>query len=232
MILTAPVQTGTLLRRYKRFLADVRLADGTTLTVHCPNSGSMLGCSTPGSLAVISCAANPRRKYAWTLEMVRENDTWIGVNTALTNGLVREGLENGTIADFGEIAEIRPEIRVSAQSRLDFLLRAGARDIYMEVKNCSLAQDGVALFPDAVTARGTRHLLELEKLMAAGQRGALIFCVQRADAKRFAPAAAIDPVYAETLARVCDRGLTVLAYQAEVRPGMLRIARKIPVCIA
>ena len=105
--------------------------------------------------------------------------------------------------------------------------RAG--DIFVEVKNCSLARDGVALFPDAVTARGTRHLLELEKLMAEGQRAALIFCVQRADAERFRPAAAIDPVYAETLARVHGRGLTVLAYQAEVRPGTVRIARKIPV---
>lgn len=229
MNLTSPTQTGTLLRRYKRFLADVRLADGTTLTVHCPNSGAMLGCSTPGSPVLISRSANPRRKYPWTLEMVRENHTWIGVNTALTNTLVREAIDNRTIDDFGEIDAIVPEIRVSQQSRLDFLLRAAGRNIYLEVKNCSLAKNGVALFPDAVTARGTRHLLELEKLLAEGQRAALIFCVQRADAKRFRPAAAIDPVYAETLARVHSRGLTVLAYQAEVRPRTVRIAGKLPV---
>jgi sugar fermentation stimulation protein A len=229
MNLTSPTQTGTLLRRYKRFLADVRLADGTTLTVHCPNSGAMLGCSTPGSPALISRSANPRRKYAWTLEMVRENNSWIGVNTALTNTLVREAIANRTIADFGEIDAIVPEVRVSQQSRLDFLLRAAGGDIYLEVKNCSLAEDGVALFPDAVTARGTRHLLELEKLLAEGKRAALIFCVQRPDADRFRPAAAIDPLYAKTLARVHGRGLTVLAYQAEVRPGTVRIVRKLPV---
>jgi sugar fermentation stimulation protein A len=228
MNLTSPTQTGTLLRRYKRFLADIRLADGTTLTVHCPNSGAMLGCSSPGSPVLVSRSANPRRKYSWTLEMVRENNTWIGVNTALTNALVREALANRTIADFGKIDAIVPEVRVSPQSRLDFLLRAAGRDIYLEVKNCSLAREGVALFPDAVTARGTRHLLELEKLLTEGRRAAVIFCVQRADAERFRPAAAIDPLYAETLARAYDRGLTVLAYQAEVRPGTVRIVRKLP----
>jgi sugar fermentation stimulation protein A len=189
----------------------------------------MLGCSTPGSEVILSRAANPRRKYAWTLEMVRESDTWIGVNTARTNNLVREGLENGAIADFGAIRAIRAEVRVSAKSRLDFLLRGGDRDVYVEVKNCSLVQDGVALFPDAVTARGTRHLLELEELLARGQQAALLFCVQREDAGCFAPAAAIDPLYAETLARVRGRGLTVLAYQAAVTPGEIRITRKIPV---
>ena len=228
MNLTAPTQTGTLLRRYKRFLADVRLEDGSVLTVHCPNSGAMLGCSTPGSPVVISRSANVHRKYLWTLEMVRENNTWIGVNTSLTNRLVREALENGVIDEFGVIDTIVPEVRVSQQSRLDFLVQAAGRGIYLEVKNCSLARNGVALFPDAVTARGTRHLLELEKLLAEGRRAALIFCVQRADAERLEPAAAIDPVYAETLARVHGRGVTVLAYQAEVRPGAVRIIRKIP----
>jgi sugar fermentation stimulation protein A len=231
MKLTVPTQTATLLRRYKRFLADVRLEDGSVLTVHCPNSGSMLGCSTPGSQVLISRSANPRRKYSWTLEMVRENNTWIGVNTALTNSLVREAIENRTIDDFGEIETIIPEVRVSEKSRLDFRLRAGGQDIYVEVKNCSLAKNGAAMFPDAVTARGTRHLLELESLLAQRQQAALIFCVQREDAKRFTPAADIDPLYAETLARVHGRGLTVLACQAEVGPEAIRIARKIPVVI-
>ncbi|RJX20018.1 MAG: DNA/RNA nuclease SfsA [Desulfobulbus sp.] len=228
MKLTSPSRTGILLRRYKRFLADVRLEDGTLLTVHCPNSGSMLGCSTPGSTVCISRSENPRRKYPWTLEMVRENNTWIGVNTARTNILVREALENRTIVEFGDIDEIVPEIRVSERSRLDFLLRTADRNIYMEVKNCSLAMDGVAMFPDAVTARGTRHLQELERLLAAGHEAALIFCVQRMDAERFAPAAGIDPIYARTLARVHDQGLTVLACRATVGPQEIRIIGKIP----
>ena len=232
MKLTAPTRAGILLRRYKRFLADIRLEDGSTLTAHCPNSGAMLGCSTPGSPAIISRAANPLRKYPWTLEMVRENDTWIGVNTSRTNNLVREALENRTISDFGEMEAIVPEVKVSARSRLDFLLRAHGRDIYLEVKNCSLAKDGVAMFPDAVTARGTRHLLELEQLLTEGHQAAVLFCVQRADAQRFAPAAHIDLLYAETLARVHDRGVSVLAYQAEVRPREIRIVRKLPLTLA
>lgn len=232
MKLTAPTQTGTLLRRYQRFLADVRLADGTTLTVHCPNSGSMLGCSAPGSPVILSRSANLDRKYAWTLEMVRENNTWIGVNTARTNALAREALENGTIAEFGPVRALRPEVRVSERSRLDFLVQTHNRaDLYLEVKNCSLAVDGTALFPDAVTARGTRHLLELEALLAQGRQAALLFCIQRVDASQFAPASAIDPVYAQTLARVHARGLPVLAYQAAVNPDEIRIIRKIPVAM-
>lgn len=232
MNLPVPTQTGTLLRRYQRFLADIRLADGTTLTVHCPNSGSMLGCSTPGSAVVLSRSANLGRKYAWTLEMVREHNTWIGVNTARTNALVREALENGIIAEFGPVRAIRPEVRVSERSRLDFLVQTSdRRDLYLEVKNCSLAVDGTALFPDAVTARGTKHLLELEALLAQGRQAALLFCIQRGDASQFAPAAAIDPVYAQTLARVHARGLLVLAYQAAVNPDEIRIINKIPVAM-
>lgn len=227
--LPEPRRSGILLQRYKRFLADIRLADGSVLTAHCPNSGSMKGCSTPGSPVIVSRSGNDKRKYPWTLEMVRANGVWVGVNTSLTNRLVREALENRVINDFGPIDSITREIRVSAESRLDFLVRAGGRGIYIEVKNCSLAANDVALFPDAVTARGVRHLRELDRLRLQGHRAALIFCVQRADVRRFLPAAAIDPVYAETLRDLYRKGLTVLAYRADVQPGQIEITEKIPV---
>lgn len=189
----------------------------------------MKGCSTPGSEVIISRSANPQRKYAWTLEMVKENNCWIGVNTSLTNKLVREALESGVINDFGPIDSIHAEVKVSIESRLDFLIEAAGKKIYLEVKNCSLAEKAIAMFPDAVTRRGTRHLLELDRLRREGAETAVLFCVQRADALRFMPAQSIDPEYAETLYTVYKKGVGVFAYQADVRPETVTVARKIPV---
>jgi len=219
----------TLVRRYKRFLADVTLADGSLLTVHCPNSGSMLGCQAPGSRVLLSRADNPRRKYPHTWELVEVGGCWVGINTARTNHLVREALVAGRIAEIGTVDEIRAEVKVSARSRLDLLLRQGERQTYVEVKNCSLVEDGIAMFPDAVTSRGVRHLEELADLRRAGFGAVIFFCVQRGDAELFAPAAHIDPLYAATLARVVSAGVTVLAYRAEVGPGAIRVVAALPV---
>lgn len=225
------LQPGTLVRRYKRFLADVRLENDEVITVHCPNSGAMLGCSDPGSPVMLSRADNPKRKYPQTLEMVRSSTVWVGVNTALTNRLVREALENGGINEFGPLDAISQEIKTSANTRLDFLLEQGGKKIFLEVKNCSLAEDRVAMFPDAVTVRGTKHLRELAVLREQGHTAAVLFCVQRSDADCFIPAAHIDPLYAETLAKVAATGVMVLAYQADVSPGEIRVARGLPVKI-
>ncbi len=223
-------QQGTLLRRYKRFLADVILADGTELTVHCPNSGAMRGCSAPGSPVIISKSDNPKRKYAWTLEMVHQNGVWIGVNTSMTNKLVHEAFNNGVIDAFGRVASVQSEIKVSDKSRLDFLLQTEARPVYVEVKNCSLVEEDKAMFPDAVTARGTKHLHELARLIDRETRAAVLFCVQRADGRCFAPARHIDPVYAETLVEVQKQGVQVLAYRAEVNPEEVRIVSAMEIC--
>lgn len=231
MDIARPNQFAVLIKRYKRFLADVRLENGEILTVHCPNSGSMMGCSAPGSLAVISQSASPGRKYAWTLEMVRAGSTWVGVNTFLTNHLVHEAFKNGVIDDFGPIDSIRREVRVSGKSRLDFLLQAGGRKVYIEVKNCSLVEEKAALFPDAVTARGTRHLQELAGLAGRGCAAGLIFCVQRQDAEFFSPAPAIDPVYAAMLRKVRKEGVRIAAYRADVQPASISLVVKIPVVI-
>lgn len=228
MQIQEPRQSGILVKRYKRFLADIQLTDRSIITVHCPNSGSMQGCSTPGSEVIISRSPNPNRKYAWTLEMVRGNTCWIGVNTSLTNKLVEEGFNNGIIDDFGEVESVQSEVKVSSSSRLDFLVKAKVKETYVEVKNCSLAKDGVALFPDAVTKRGTKHLLELDRLRQNGVGAAVLFCIQRSDVEGFMPAGSIDPEYAETLSRVSQNGVIVLAYGAEVKPDNIIISRKIP----
>lgn len=219
---------GILIKRYKRFLADIQLMPEEQLTVHCPNSGSMKGCSEPGSAVIISQSDNPKRKYAWTLEQVRDNGVWIGVNTGMTNKIVHEGLANGIIKDFGKVRSIKPEIKVSAKSRLDFLLETERGATYLEVKNCSLAEGGVAMFPDAVTARGTKHLEELLALKANGNNAAVLFCIQRNDASCFKAAKAIDPQYADTLHQVHAHGVQVLAYVAEVKPASVTLTQKIP----
>lgn len=225
------LQPGILVRRYKRFLADVQLDKDKIITVHCPNSGSMLGCSKPGSPVMLSRSENPKRKYPHTLEMVQADRVWVGVNTALTNRLVREALEKGVINEFGKLDAITQEIKTSDNTRLDFLLEYKGKKIFMEVKNCSLAEDRVAMFPDAVTTRGTKHLRELAMLKAQGHKAAVFFCVQRQDADSFMPASHIDPLYAETLAKVAAGDVLVLAYQADVSPREIKIARQLPVKI-
>ncbi|KPJ99731.1 MAG: transcriptional regulator [Desulfobacterales bacterium SG8_35] len=223
------LQSGILIRRYKRFLADIELADGSLLTVHCPNSGSMMGCSKPGSPVLFSRSDNPGRKYPHTLEMIQAGDTLVGVNTSLTNKLVRESLENGVVTDFGRLESIMQEVKTSDNTRLDFLLQQDGQSIFMEVKNCSLAENRVAMFPDAVTVRGTKHLHELAALKNQGHGGAVFFCVQRGDADWFMPASHIDPVYAGTLAQVAEAGVLVIAYQAKISPEEIKITRRLPV---
>lgn len=228
MKFTTPLQAAILIRRYKRFLADVKTEDGTEFTVHCPNSGSMRGCSTPGSKVLISRSANPKRKYPCTLEIIKEGTTWIGVNTMRTNHLVAEAIAKGRIAEFRNTDSIQTEIKTSKSTRLDLLLTRESSKIYIEVKNCSLVEDGYAMFPDAVTTRGTKHLHELADLVAQGHEGVIFFCVQRMDADRFRPAAHIDPLYAETLTRVHQQGVRILVYQAEVTAEEIRIVRALP----
>lgn len=220
-----------MIRRYKRFLADVLLDDGTELTIHCPNSGSMRSCSEPGSRVCFSRSDNPKRKYPHTLEMVRTDGGWVGVNTSITNVLVAEALSSGSIAELAGFDSLQREVKTSDGSRLDILLTKDGGNTYIEVKNCSLVENGFAMFPDAVTARGTKHLNELSRLVAQGHRGVIFFLVQRTDADQFTPAAAIDPLYAETLARVRDEGVMILAYQAEVTPEAIEVTGSMPVVL-
>jgi len=185
----------------------------------------MLTCSTPGSPVALSISDNPKRKYPHTLEMVKSGHTWIGVNTARTNKLVAEAINKGLISEFQNIDRIKPEVKVSAHTRLDLQLFHGDTSTYVEVKNCSLAENNCAMFPDAVTARGTKHLEELTKLVLDGKPSCIFFLIQRMDADHFRPAGHIDPKYTKTLYKAVEAGVQALAYQAEVTPRGINIAR-------
>lgn len=225
------LQHGFLIRRYKRFLADIRLPDKRELTVHCPNSGSMRSCSEPGSPVCFSVSDNPKRKYPHTLEMIQIGNTWVGVNTSRTNSIVVEGIETGAIKGLQPYTILRREVTTSKSSRLDIMLESISQKTYIEVKNCSLVEDDCARFPDAVTARGTKHLVELARLVAEGHKGVIFYLVQRLDAERFAPAATIDPLYTHTLRQASERGVQILAYQAAVSPESIEIVRELPVSL-
>ncbi len=232
MLFSAPLVHGTLIKRYKRFLADIRLKDGEVVTAHCPNTGTMLSCSEPQSRVCLSTSDNPKRKYPYTLEMVMDNSTWVGVNTAKTNKLVVEAITKKQIAEFQEFDTLKTEVKVSPHSRLDLLVTNKASSTFIEIKNCSLSIDGCAMFPDAVTARGTKHLKELISLKEQGNKACIFFLIQRMDADRFSPASHIDPVYAQALLDADKAGVMLLAYQARVSPESIDVVRSLPISLA
>ncbi|MDX1656728.1 MAG: DNA/RNA nuclease SfsA [Candidatus Competibacteraceae bacterium] len=228
-----PLIPAVLIRRYKRFLADVELTDGTCTTVHCPNTGAMLGCREPGSPVWLSRSANPKRRYPLTWEMVETpTGVRVGINTGLTNRLVEEAIGNGRLAELAGYANLRREVGYGSGSRVDFLLEGSLGSCHLEVKNVTAAVDsGLALFPDAVSARATRHLQELMAVVAAGGRGVLCFCVQRADATAVAPYDKLDPLYGHTLRQAVERGVEVLACGASVSPQAITVDRRLAVLL-
>ncbi len=198
----SPLIEARLIRRYKRFLADVTFADGTEITVAVPNTGSMLGLTTPGSRVLLSKSANPKRKYAHTLEIVEADGTLVGINTGLPNRLAAEAIGAGLVSDLHSYPVVKPEQRYGERSRIDFLLQHPERPpAYVEVKNVHYMREaGLAEFPDTVTARGARHLEELAAMRANGARAVMIYVVQRADCERFRLCADLDPTYAAAFA--------------------------------
>ncbi len=228
-----PLIGATLLKRYKRFLADVSLDDGTELTVHCPNTGSLLGCHAPGARVWLSRSSNAKRKYPYTWELVEVDDgVLVGINTGRSNALVREAIESGVIGELTGYESIRAEIRYGQEnSRADFLLTTGDEHCYLEVKNVTAAvRDGSALFPDAVSTRGTRHLRELMGIVREpGRRAVLCFCVQRCDVNEVRPADAIDPDYGRTLREALAAGVEAIAYRATLCPRAIALVEPIPV---
>lgn len=222
------LKRATLLRRYKRFLADIEWPDGTTTTVHTPNTGSMRQCATPGATVLVSHSDNAKRKYPWTLEMIEVNGHWVDTNTQRSNKVVAEALELGTIEGL-QGYQVYPEKQLG-DSRIDFLLEKPGQRMWLEVKNATLLITRVcAGFPDAVTERGRRHLQELMKAVDQGDRAGVLFLVQRAEAQLFAAAAEIDPAYAEQLAVALEHGVEAFACQTQSDEKQTRIARRIPV---
>jgi len=224
---------GRLVRRYKRFLADVELEDGREVTVHCPNPGSMLGTRRPGSLVRCSTHDDPRRKLRHTLEMIRVGSVWVGLHAAKANALARRMLERGAYSPFAGYEDVRPEVATPEGSRFDFRLAGGAAQApcWIEVKSVTLCASRRARFPDAVTERGRRHLDHLMARRRAGERAALLYVVQRADADSVAPADDIDPAYGATLREAARAGVELHALSARVRGDRIRLERVLPVLL-
>ena len=224
---------GALVRRYKRFFADVLLPNGSLVVCHCPNTGRMTGCNNPGSPVRISPACNPKRKLKWTLEQVCTDSSWIGVNTNLANRLVKEGILSGVIHELKGYDSLKPEQKYGENSRIDFLLEGHSKHqkqrCFVEVKSATMRrEDDVVIFPDAITARGTKHLNELALQVKQGHRAVVVFCVQRDDCCRFEPTREIDPNYAAAFTRAREVGVEFLAYVAKLSAEEVILYRSIP----
>ncbi len=232
-----PLEAVTLLRRYKRFLADVRLADGHEITVHCPNTGSMKNCVLEGEqAALISDSCNSKRKYRHTLEAIQvAHGHWAGVNTGRANRLVEDALKAGRLKGLNPADGVEREVKYG-DSRFDLALGERANPhTFIEVKNVTLGpgpndtDDGIIRFPDAVTKRGQKHLQTLKQGVDEGRRAVLLFCVQHTGATAVEPADALDPVYGQLLREVASAGVEVCAWRADITRHEIALMQSLPV---
>lgn len=228
MVLPQPLVAGRLVRRYKRFLADIELEDGSLVTAHTPNTGSMQQCAVPGQQVLLSKSDNPKRKLVWSWELVRVNEHWVDINTHRANRVVEEALRNNVLRCFQNYS-VRPEFPF-AESRIDFMLEGANEKVLLEVKNVTLCcQPGVACFPDAVTRRGQKHLRDLMLAKEQGWRAVIFFLVQRGDAQTFSPADEIDAEYGRLLREAVSCGVEALAYRTRVSPESSKVDQQIPI---
>ena len=232
MRFSTALSKGTLIRRYKRFLADVTLDDGTQVTAHCPNTGSMESCYEEGSTVWLSPSENPERKLKWTWEFTATESGLIGVNTSRPNEVMAEAVKEGKIPELAGYSSVRREVKYSNNSRIDLFLEApGKKNCYVEIKNTTLRRGNKVLFPDAVTARGLKHLKDLSEMVKEGHRSVMVFFVNRADGESFSPAGEIDPKYAAALKDSIKNGVEVLAIRAVSSPEGITTGSNIPVKI-
>lgn len=226
------LEQGTLLRRYKRFLADIETAEGELLTIHCPNTGSMKNCLAPAAPVWFSTSDNPKRKYPHTWEIATTPAGHLaGINTARANGLVREAIEAGRIASVANIDSLRPEVAYgNERSRVDFVAARGSEEIFIEVKNVTLCeQANQGFFPDSVSIRGAKHLRELAQLVRGGKRALLVYCVQHSGIDSVAPARHIDALYADAYEDAVQAGVEVVALGATLSAESITLDRNLPV---
>jgi sugar fermentation stimulation protein A len=226
----SPLVRGTLVSRYKRFFADVVLADGTPVTAHCPNPGAMLGLNTPGLAAWLSKSDDPKRKLAHTLELVEADGGFVGINTLHPNRIVAEALAAEAIPEVAGYDVHRREVRYGVNSRVDFLLQHPDRPpCWLEVKNVHLRRAGsLAEFPDCVAARSLKHLRELSAMVEAGERAVMLFVIQRTDCDAFEACADLDPAYAKGLKEAAANGVEVLAYRCAITETGVTLADRVP----
>lgn len=232
MKFSSPLHRATLIRRYKRFLADVCLADGTKVTAHCPNPGSMIGMRDPGLTVWLEKNDDPKKKlkYGWRLAEL-DDATMVGVDTSLPNRIVGEALTQKKIQPLAKYANCRPEVKYSLNSRIDFLL-SGAElpDAYVEVKSVTLSREpGIAEFPDSVTARGAKHLGDLSQMVAQGNRAVMVYLVQRTDCTSFRLARDLDPAYSDAFSGAKAAGVETLCYGTQITPAGIVITNPLPI---
>jgi sugar fermentation stimulation protein A len=230
-----PLVAGTLLQRYKRFLADVRLDDGSTVTATCPNTGSMLGLAVAGARVWLSESDSPTRKYRHTWELVEcdlgKGPLVVGINTNHPNALVAEAIGAGKVEALTGYASLRREVKYGKNSRIDILLEDTAKGLcYVEIKNVHLSRrQGLAEFPDSVTARGAKHLAEMADMVREGHRAVMVYLVQRAEPERLALARDIDPTYGKAFDAARDAGVEAIALTCRVGPEAIEVAKAIPI---
>lgn len=227
----SPLVEARLIRRYKRFLADVEFSNGETATVHCANPGAMTGLAEPGMRVFLSKSESKTRKLAWSWELVEIGAGFVGINTAHPNRLVAEAIANDAISEIAGYDRVRREVRYGKNSRIDILLSADTRpDTYVEIKNVHLLRhEGLAEFPDSVTARGEKHLDELSTMVAEGHRAVMLYLIQRSDAKQFRLAGDIDPRYAAAFARARNAGVEMIAYDCRLSLEDIVVNQPVPI---
>lgn len=224
------LQRGRLIKRYKRFLADIQLPDGEVVIAHCPNPGSMLRCAPDNAPVWLTKSDNPKRKLKYTWELVKAHGSYVCVNTQHANNVVADALHDGVVDELNGFDELKREVKYGERSRIDFLLTTGDDKTYVEVKSVTMSMGKqVTAFPDSVTARGTRHLQELMAMVDEGHRAVMLFCCARADTKLVRPAHEIDPVYASTLREAADAGVELLAYRCDVSTRGMWLRERVPI---
>jgi sugar fermentation stimulation protein A len=229
-----PLVPGRLIKRYKRFLVDIELESGKVVVAHCANPGSMMNLLLPDAEVWLSPASNPNRKLKYTWEMIRYEDTLIGLNTSLPNKIVEDAIQQDLVAEFTEYDSLKREVKYGENSRIDILLQSSnLPDCYLEVKSVTLKRpengNNLAEFPDSVTVRGTKHLHELSGQVANGNRAAMFYLVQREDCDRLSIAGDIDPNYANAFIAARKAGVEMLCYGCSISPEAIKIRRKLEI---
>ena len=219
---------GTLIKRYKRFLADVKLDDGTEVVAHCTNSGSMKSCLENGAEVYLSPVNDPKRKTQFTWEMIKINGDWVGINTGNPNKLAFEAVSAGAIPGLEGYTTVKREVKFG-DSRFDVFAEKEHEKCFIEVKNVTLKEGKYALFPDAVTIRGQKHLNTLIEVKKRGMRAVMLYIVQRSDVEVFAPALEIDPEYSKMLKKAVEAGVEVIPVKAKVLPESIELGKILPI---
>ncbi len=227
MVFDTPLIHGQLIKRYKRFLSDIKLDTGEIVVAHCTNSGSMKSCIEEGAEVYLSPATDPKRKTKYTWEMIKINNQWVGINTLHPNLIAFEAIKNNQIPELSGYTYVQREVKVG-NSRLDIMAQKTGETCFIEVKNVTMKHKNKALFPDAVTTRGKKHLEELIQLKKEGMRAVMLYIIQRCDVNEFGAAEDIDPDYSNTLRLAFSKGVEIIPLQVKVSPFEIQINKRLP----